>query len=147
MPLKAQIHQDLKNAMFARDKRKVDALRLITAAIKQVEVDERIEVDGVRLLTILSKLAKQRMESINQFSKANRHDLVEQEQYELDLIDTYLPQPLTDAETIICIEKAFIEIKPQHISDMSKVMAYLKPLIQGRADMSKVSQIIKEKLS
>ena len=147
MTIKEQINSDLKDAMRARDTEKLNALRLVTAAIKQIEVDERIEVDETRLLVILDKLAKQRNESISQFKAAGRDDLVQQEQFELDLLIQYLPEPLTDNEIAQLIEKVLSDVEASKISDMGKVMAELKPLMQGRADMGKVSAMIKAKLS
>ncbi len=147
MTIKERISNDLKDAMRARDQHKLDALRLITAAIKQIEVDERIDVDEARMLVILDKLAKQRNESIAQFSSAGRDDLVKQEQFELDIIHQYMPEPLSDAEIATLVEQAFIDVDAKVMSDMGKVMAQLKPLMQGRADMAKVSAMIKAKLS
>ncbi len=147
MTIKDQINSDLKDAMRARDQHKLDALRLITAAIKQIEVDERIDVDEARMLDILVKLAKQRNESITQFKTANRDDLVQQEQFELDIIHQYMPEPLTEAEILQLIETTLSELNASKISDMGSVMAQLKPLMQGRADMSRVSALIKSKLS
>jgi uncharacterized protein YqeY len=147
MTIKEQVNSDLKDAMRARDQHKLDALRLITAAIKQIEVDERIEVDDARMLLILDKLAKQRSESITQFKAANRDDLVQQEQFELELLHQYLPEPLADDEIKHLIEEAFVAVDAKNMSDMGKIMTHLKPLMQGRADMAKVSAIIKEKLS
>ena len=147
MTIKEQINSDLKDAMRARDTEKLNALRLVTAAIKQIEVDERIEVDETRLLVILDKLAKQRNESISQFKAAGRDDLVQQEQFELDLLIQYLPEPLTDNEIAQLIEQVLTAVDAHKIGDMGKVMAELKPLMQGRADMGKVSAMIKSKLS
>lgn len=147
MTIKERINSDLKDAMRARDQHKLDALRLITAAIKQIEVDERIEVDEARMLVILDKLAKQRNESITQFKSAGRDDLVQQEQFELDILHQYLPEPLSDAEITQLVDQAFIDVDAKAMSDMGKVMAQLKPLMQGRADMGKVSAMIKAKLS
>ena len=147
MTIKVQINSDLKDAMRARDQHKLDALRLITAAIKQIEVDERIDVDEARMLDILVKLAKQRNESITQFKAASRDDLVQQEQFELDIIHQYMPEPLTETEIIQLLEKALNDLNASKISDMGKVMAQIKPLMQGRADMSRVSALIKAKLS
>jgi uncharacterized protein len=147
MTIKEQINNDLKDAMRARDKEKLGAMRLITAAIKQVEVDERIDVDEVRMLVILDKLAKQRNESISQYKAAGRDDLVAQEQYELGIISHYLPEPLTDAEITTMIEEAIKTVDAQKMSDMGKVMTHLKPQMQGRADMGKVSALIKAKLN
>ena len=147
MTIKERISSDLKDAMRARDQHKLDALRLITAAIKQIEVDERIEVDEARMLVILDKLAKQRNESISQFTSAGREDLVKQEQFELDILHQYLPEPLSDAEIAKLVDQAFLDVDAKVMSDMGKVMAQLKPLMQGRADMGKVSAMIKAKLS
>lgn len=148
MTIKELITNDLKDAMRARDQKKLGTLRLITAAIKQIEVDERIVVeDDDRVLTILNKLVKQRKESIAQFQTAGREDLVAQEQYELDIISHYLPEPLSEDEINTLIQQTMTALNAEKISDMGKVMAELKPLLQGRADMSKVSALIKAKLS
>ena len=134
--------------MRARDQKKLGTLRLITAAIKQIEVDERIVVeDDERILTIMNKLVKQRKESITQFQTAGRDDLVAQEEYELEIISHYLPEPLSDDEINTLIQQTMTTLNAEKISDMGKVMAELKPLLQGRADMSKVSALIKAKLS
>lgn len=146
MTIKERISSDLKDAMRARDQHKLDALRLVMAAIKQIEVDERIDVDEARMLVILDKLAKQRNESITQFKAAGRDDLVKQEQFELDILHQYLPEPLSDAEIVKLVDQAFIDVDAKVMSDMGKVMAQLKPLMQGRADMGKVSAMIKAKL-
>ena len=147
MTLKERINQDVMDAMRARDKEKLGTLRLITAAIKQVEVDERISVDDARLLIILDKLAKQRNESITQFQAAGREDLVSKEQVELGIIRHYLPEPLTETEILSLVEQALLDVAAKQMSDMGKVMAHLKPLLQGRADMGKVSALLKSRLS
>ncbi|WP_133126706.1 GatB/YqeY domain-containing protein [Legionella nagasakiensis] len=147
MPIKDQINHDLKDAMRAKDKRQLEALRLITAAIKQIEVDERIQIDDARMLVILDKLAKQRKESISQFASAGRDDLVQQEQFELEIVERYLPEPLTMTEINQLIDDALKAVDAQKMSDMGKVMAQLKPKLQGRADMGQVSATIKAKLS
>lgn len=147
MTIKEQINSDIKDAMRARDTEKLSALRLITAAIKQIEVDERLEVDEARMLVILDKLVKQRKESISQFKAAGRDDLVSQEQFELDILSQYLPEPLTDAEIVGLIDKAIADTNALKMSDMGKIMAQLKPLMQGRADMANVSVLIKSKLN
>ncbi|WP_019218382.1 GatB/YqeY domain-containing protein [Legionella tunisiensis] len=147
MTIKDRLSNDLKDAMRARDKKTLDTLRLVTAAVKQVEVDERIVVDEERMLVILDKLAKQRKESIAQFQAAGRDDLVAQEQFELDLISQYLPEPLSEADIEALITQAFADVGAEKMSDMGKVMAQLKPQLQGRADMSKVSAMIKARLS
>ena len=144
---KANIQQDLHQAMRSGDKPKVQALRLVLAAIKQIEVDERIEVDANRLLAILSKMAKQRQESIEQYKQANRLDLVTQEEYELALIQSYLPKPLQEDELLEIIANAIKESEATSIRDMGKVMNLLRSQLTGRADLSKVSEMIKQKLS
>ncbi len=147
MSIKQQISSDLKEAMRAKDKPTLETLRLVSAAVKQVEVDERVEIDDERMLNILDKLAKQRKESINQFEKAGRNDLVDKEAFELKLISQYLPEPLSDDDIQRYIKEAIAEISAEKMSDMGKVMALLKPKLQGRADMSQVSAIIKAILS
>ncbi len=147
MTLKDQILDDLKDAMRARDKKKLDALRLISAAIKQIEVDERIEIDDARMLIILDKLAKQRNESISQFRAAGRDELAAQEEFELGLINQYLPEPLSETEIASLVEQAIQSTGAAKMADMGKVMAELKPKLQGRADMSKVSALIKARLN
>lgn len=145
MTIKERINSDLKDAMRAQDKQKVGTLRLVTAAIKQIEVDERVTVEDERLLVILDKMVKQRKESIHQFQAAGRDDLVTQEEYELTIIRDYLPTPLTDSELKALVEEAFQATQAEKLSDMGKVMAHLKPSVQGRADMSVVSALIKER--
>lgn len=147
MSIKEQLNNDIKDAMRARDKAKLSTLRLISAAIKQVEVDERIAVGDERLLAILDKLVKQRRESIAQFQSAGRDDLVAQEQAELEYIRLYLPEPLSDSQIEASIIKAIADAGAEKISDLGKVMALLKPQLQGRADMAKVSALTKAKLS
>ncbi|TIE91219.1 glutamyl-tRNA amidotransferase [Legionella pneumophila] len=147
MTIKEQINNDIKDAMRAKDKNLLNALRLISAAVKQIEVDERIEVDDERMLVILDKMSKQRKESIAQFEKASRDDLVAQEQFELNIISKYLPEPLTDNEIEELICDAINSTGAEKMSDMGKVMAILKPKLQGRADMAQVSARIKAKLS
>lgn len=146
MSIKERIHAELKDAMRAQDKQKVGTLRLITAAVKQIEVDERIVVEDDRLLVILDKMVKQRKESIQQFQTAGRDDLVKQEEYELTVIRTYLPTPLSEVELQNLVEEAFQATQAEKLADMGKVMAYLKPKVQGRADMSLVSTLIKDRL-
>lgn len=146
MSIVERIQNDLKDSMRARTKSKTDALRLVTAAIKQIEVDERIVVDDTRMLVILDKLCKQRNESITQFKAANRLDLVDQEVFELDIISCYLPEPLSEQEIEALVAQAINDTSAEKVSDMGKVMAIVKPQMQGRADMAKVSQLIKAKL-
>lgn len=147
MTIKEKIQQDIKQAMRDKAQSRLDALRLISAAIKQIEVDERIQVNDERLLIILDKLTKQRKESITQFQSAHRDDLVEKEQFELDIIQTYMPPALPQEELDALIADAIAQTDACKIADMGKVMTLLKPLIQGRCDMSQVSALIKSKLS
>lgn len=146
MTIKERINTEIKEAMRARDTQQLGTLRLITAAIKQIEVDERIEVDDARLLIILDRMVKQRKESIHQFQAAGRNDLVAQEEYELNIIRRYMPTPLSDLEIKALVGEAMQATQAEKIADMGKVMAYLKPQVQGRADMSTLSALIKEQL-
>lgn len=146
MSLKARIQEDMKTAMRGGDKRRLGIVRLILAAIKQREVDERIELDDVQVTVVLDKMLKQRRESLSQYEQAGRADLAEQEQYEMEVVQAYLPQPLSPAEIDALIGQAITETGASGIKDMGKVMALLKPQLQGRADMSAVSGQIKAKL-
>ncbi len=146
MSLKDRITDDVKDAMRARDKPRLATLRLITAAIKQQEVDERIELDDTQLLSLLDKMCKQRRESISQFEKAARDDLIAQEVSELAIIKSYLPEQLGEAEIAALIDETMAATGAASIKDMGKVMGQLKPKLQGRADMAAVSAMIKAKL-
>ena len=147
MSLKERILQDVKDAMRARDKPRLATIRLITAAIKQREVDERIELDDTQVLVVLDKMCKQRRESISQFEQAGRDDLAAQEKAELELIQQYLPEQLTEAEINELIDAAMEQTGAASMKDMGKVMGQLKPKLQGRADMGAVSALIKARLS
>ena len=138
--------QDVKDAMRSRDKPRLATLRLITAAIKQQEVDERIELDDAQVLALLDKMCKQRRESISQFEKAGRDDLIAQEVSELDIIQIYLPEQLSEDEITALIDETMAATGATSIKDMGKVMGQLKPKLQGRADMGAVSAMIKAKL-
>jgi hypothetical protein len=146
MSLKDRILQDVKDAMRAKDKPRLATIRLITAAIKQIEVDKRIELDDEQVLSVLDKMCKQRRESIIQFEKAGRDDLIAQEVSELDIIQTYLPEQLSETEIAELIDAAMTATGASSIKDMGKVMGQLKPKLQGRADMGAVSAMIKAKL-
>jgi len=146
MSLKERIQQDIKEAMRAKDKQRLGAIRLITAAIKQREVDERIELDDTQVIAVLDKMAKQRRESISQFEKASRDDLIAQENFELELIQSYLPEQLGEDEINALIGDALQSTGAASIKDMGKVMGQLKPKLQGRADMATVSALIKARL-
>ncbi len=146
MSIKEQLNNDVKDAMRAKDKNLLTTLRLITAAIKQIEVDERIDVDEERMLVILDKMTKQRKESIAQYAKANRDDLVAQEQFELTVLAKYMPEPLSAAEIEQLVSDAIANTGAEKMADMGKVMGQLKSKLQGRADMTQVSALIKAKL-
>jgi len=146
MSLKDRIQQDVKDAMRAKDKSRLAAIRLITAAIKQREVDERIELNDAQVTAVLDKMAKQRRESISQFEKAGRDDLIAQEVMELEIIQSYLPEQLDENEINALIDSAMQATGATSIKDMGKVMGQLKPKLQGRADMGAVSAMIKARL-
>ncbi len=146
MSIKDRIQQDMKDAMRAKDKARLGTIRLILAAIKQREVDERIELDDEQVIVVLDKMAKQRRESISQFEQAGRDDLIAQENFELGIIQPYLPEALGENELNALIDAAMAATGASSIKDMGKVMGQLKPKIQGRADMSAVSALIKSRL-
>jgi len=146
-PLKARVLEDTKRSMKGRDKPRVAVLRLIAAAIKQREVDERVELDDAQIIVVLDKMAKQRRESIEHFSKAERQDLVDQETFELNLIKDYLPAALSDAEIGTLIDAAIAQTGAQSARDMGKVMGLLKPQVQGRTDMAALSGRVKSQLA
>jgi uncharacterized protein YqeY len=137
----------MKSSMKSRNKERLGVIRLMLAAIKQIEVDERIELDNDRITTVLDKMAKQRRESIAQFDSAGRDDLTAIEQAELEIILEYLPEALSDAEINELVEQSISATGAVTIKDMGKLMGMLKPQLQGRADMGKVSQLIKSRLS
>ena len=144
--LKTRINEDVKTAMRNKDKALLGTLRLITAAIKQREVDERIELDDTQVLAVLEKMVKQRKDSIAQYTKAGRDDLREIEEAELAIITTYLPEQLSEAEIDTLIAEAIAASGASEMKDMGKVMGMLKPKLAGRADMGQVSGKIKVKL-
>ncbi len=146
MSLKAQISEDMKNAMRAKDTVRLGAIRLLQAAIKQREVDERIELDDSNVIAVIEKMLKQRRDSITAYESANRHDLADVEKFEVTLLQTYLPQQFTDAEIKSILEKVVVETGAAGIKDMGKVMSAIKPLVAGRADMGKISGLIKTRL-
>ena len=146
-PLRLRIDEDMKAALRAKEKRKLDAVRLIIAALKQVEIDERITLDETRIFAILDKMVKQRRDSVSQYEAAGRADLAEQEAYEISIIQTYVPQALSAEEVAALVSEAITESGVTTLKDMGKVMALLKPKLQGRADMAIVSQHIKTRLS
>ena len=143
MSLKDRIQDDMKAAMRAKDKQRLGAIRLILAAIQQREVDERIELNDGQTRAVLEKMVKQRRESLAQYQNAGRADLADQEAFEIDLIQTYLPAPLSEAELDALIVHAIAATGAQSVRDMSKVMAAIKDQAQGRADMAAVSARVK----
>jgi hypothetical protein len=145
--LKDQIQDAMKTAMKSGDKERLAVIRLIMSAMKQVEVDERTELDDNRVLGILDKMVKQRRESISQFNAGGRQDLAEKEQAEIGIISDFLPQALSDAEIESIINKAISETGAASMKEMGKVMGLVKPQITGRADMGAVSGKIKSLLS
>jgi len=146
MTLKSQIQEDVKSAMRARDQRRLTALRLITAAIKQIEVDKRIEMDDEAVLAVLDKMVKQRRESVSLFEAAGRDELAAQENFELELISVYLPEPLSDEEVAQLVSQAVSDTGASSIRDMGAVMNVLRAQVQGRADMKAVSNAVKAQL-
>ena len=145
--LKQRIQDDMKAAMKASDKRKLGAVRLMLAAIKQREVDERIELDDTQVLAVLDKMVKQRRDSIEQYTKADREDLAEQERYEVGICQEYLPEALSEEELIALVEAAIADTNATSMKDMGKVMGQVKPEAQGRADMGAVSKLVKQRLA
>ena len=145
--LKARITNDMKVAMKAKDKQAVKAVRMILGAIKQREVDERIELDDAEVLAVIQKMVKQRNDSIAQFKQAGRDDLVAVEEAELDIINTYRPAQLSEAEIASAVDKAIIDSGASSMQDMGKLMGLLKAQLDGKADMGSVSALIRSKLS
>ena len=145
--LKPKLTTDMKSSMKSGDKKRLGVIRLMLAAIKQIEVDERIELDDTRILAVLDKMAKQRRESISHYSDAGRDDLVAVEQAEIEIIQEYLPEALSEAEINDLVEQSIAATGASTIKDMGKLMGVLKPQLQGRADMGRVSQLIKSRLS
>ncbi len=145
--LKSKLQADMKSSMKSGDKQRLGVIRLMLAAIKQIEVDERIELDDDRVTAVLDKMCKQRRESISQFESAGRDDLIAIEAFELEIIQEYLPEALSEEEINRIVEESIASTGAASIKDMGKVMGLLKPRLQGRADMGKVSQLIKSRLS
>ncbi len=145
--LKQRLVADMKSAMREKDKERLGTIRLINAAIKQREVDERVEMDDTQVLAILDKMVKQRRDSIAQYQKAERPELADKEQMEIDQIQTYLPEALTEDEIAQMVKDAIATTSAESIKDMGKVMGIIKPQVQGRADMGSVSATIKQLLS
>jgi len=147
MPLKDQISNDLKDAMRAGDAKKRDAIRLLTAEMKRKEVDDRKALTDADVLSIIDKMIKQRRDSIAQFEKGGRQDLADTEKFELDVLQVYMPQAMSEAEIADAVAASVAEAGAKGPADMGKVMAVLKSKLAGRADMSKVSGLVKAKLA
>ena len=145
--LKQRINEDVKSAMRSKEKDRLAALRLITAAIKQREVDERIHLDDAQVSAVLNKMAKQHRDSIEQYTSAGRDDLVAKEQFELDIIVDYLPRQMDLAEINARVDEVIAATGAASMKDMGKVMGQLKSALQGRADLGQVSALVKARLS
>jgi hypothetical protein len=146
MTLKAQISEDMKTAMKAGDKERLKVVRLILAAVKQIEIDQRIDLDDAGVLSVLDKMVKQRRDSVSQFQDGNRQDLADIELQEISVLDTYLPEQLDDAELDEIIDQAINDSGAESIRDMGKVMGQIKAKAAGRADMGAVGAKVKERL-
>ncbi|MDT8398079.1 MAG: GatB/YqeY domain-containing protein [Pseudomonadales bacterium] len=146
-PLKQRLSEAMKDAMRARDKARLGAIRLILSELKRIEVDERIDVDDERVIAVLDKMVKQRRESIRHYEEASRADLAGQEQQEIAVIQEFLPAALSAAEIAAIVAAAVAETGAASMKDMGAVMAVVRPRLSGRADMSQVSQQVKQQLS
>ena len=147
MSLKQQISEDMKTAMRAKETARLGAIRLLLAAMKQKEVDERIELSDADVLAIIDKMLKQRRDSISQYEAAGRQELADAEKFEISVLQTYMPQQMSEAEVAAAIEQAISATGAAGAQDMGKVMGVLKPQLAGRADLGKVSGLVKARLS
>ena len=147
MPLRDQLNEDLKSAMKARETERLGALRLMLAAVKQREIDERITLDDAAVVAVVEKMVKQRKDSIDQFEKAARQDLADKEKFELSILEGYLPAQLSQSEIDAIVAAAVASTGAASPADMGKVMGVVKPRLAGRADMGKVSALVKAKLA
>ena len=147
MALKEKITVDMQNAMRSKDSEKLNAIRLLQSSIKQKEVDDRVEIDDTMILNIIEKMLKQRRDSIEAFKKANRNDLVVKEEFEVKLLQTYMPEPLSSEDVEKEIDSAIKALDAKSMKDMGTVMNAVKLKVSGRANMAEVSQKIKEKLT
>lgn len=147
MSLKRQINDDMKAAMKARDSQRLSAIRLLLAAMKQKEVDERIELDDAAITAVIDKMLKQRRDSLSQYEAAGRTDLAAKEQAEIDVLTQYMPTPLTEAEIDALIEQAITDSGASGAAAMGKVVGLVRPQVMGRADMAQVSARIKNRLA
>ena len=147
MILKSQITEDMKTAMRAKDSVRLGAIRLLLSAIKQREVDERIELTDADVISVIEKMLKQRRDSISAYESAKRTDLADIEKFEVTVLQAYLPQQLSEAEIKTILEKVVADTGASSMKDMGAVMAAIKPLVAGKADMGKISGLIKNRLS
>jgi hypothetical protein len=147
MSLKTRITDDMKAAMRAKDASRLAAIRLLLAAMKQKEVDERVELTDIDVISIIDKMIKQRRDSIAQYEAGKRQDLADAEKFEITVVQAYMPQALSEAEIAAAIAEAVQATSAKAMSDMGKVMAVLKPKLAGKADMGKVSALVKAKLA
>ncbi|MEK9771689.1 MAG: GatB/YqeY domain-containing protein [Nitrosomonadales bacterium] len=147
MSIKEQIMNDMKSFMKSKDMDRLGAIRLLQAAIKQKEIDEQIELDDSQVLTVIEKMLKQRKDSIEAFTKANRQDLVDKENLEVSILSQYMPEQISENELISLIENEINKLESQDMSQMGKVISNLKTQVAGRADMAKVSQLVRQKLA
>ena len=147
MSLKAQITEHMKDAMRAKDTARLGAIRLLLAAVKQREVDERIELTDADVISVIEKMLKQRRDSITAFESANRTDLADIEKYEVSVLQTYMPKQMSDAEISAIVDQVIADSGAQGAKDMGKVVSLVKPLVAGMADMGKVSGLIKSRLA
>ena len=145
--LKKRITDDMKSSMKAKDKQALKTVRMILGAINQKEVDERIELNDLQVMAVIQKMVKQRKDSISQFSDAGRTDLVEVEEAEMVVINSYMPEQLSDEEVAAAVDKAIIDSGADSMKDMGKLMGMLKGQLDGQADMGLISRLIKDKLS
>jgi uncharacterized protein YqeY len=147
MSLKARINDDMKAAMKARETARLAAIRLLMAAMKQKEVDERIELDDAGIVAVIEKMLKQRKDSIAQYEAAKRQDLADAEKFEVEVLSAYMPQALSSAEIEAIVGEAVVAAGAKAPADMGKVIALVKPRVAGRADMGEVSKLVKAKLA
>ncbi len=147
MSLKQKINDQVKQSMKAGEKARLKVLRMLTAAIKQKEIDERIELEDRQVLAVIDKMVKQRRESIEQYQAGHRPELAEAEQAEIEVLSEFLPEPLGEDELAALIDQALAETGASQVSDMGKVMGFLKPKVQGRADMKLVSAAVRARLA
>jgi len=147
MALRDQLQEDIKVSMKAREAEKLGALRLLAAAVKQREVDERVTLDDAGVVAVIEKMLKQRKDSIEQFEKAQRQDLADKEKYEVSILQAYMPQALSETEVALIVDESIATSGAKAPADMGKVMGLVKPRVAGRADMGKVSALIKARLA